>query len=104
MCPDRTVAAEPVAVPTDYGLRANNDKVVLPAWPKARERDPESSVERRELRPGAFLGIHRELLSQRKFDDRLFLATPEEGEETSKQGDRENGQGPPSRAGFCTSS
>jgi hypothetical protein len=40
------------------------------------------------------LSIHRELLSQRKFDDRLFLATPEEGEETSKQGDRDNGQVP----------
>jgi hypothetical protein len=29
-----------------------------------------------------------ELLAQRKLDDRLFLATPEEGEETSNQGDR----------------
>ena len=40
------------------------------------------------------MGIGRELLTEGKLDDRLFLATPEEGEETSKQGDRENGQGP----------
>jgi hypothetical protein len=47
-----------------------------------------------KARAWAILGVHGELLAQRKLDDGLFLATPEEGEGTSKQGDRESGQRP----------
>ena len=79
-------------MPANHGLRANNDQVVLPSRPKARERDPESSVEWRWLRPGAFLGIHCELLSQRKLQDCLFLATPEESGHAAKERDQKNEQ------------
>ncbi len=38
------------------------------------------------------MGIHRELLSQRKLDDCLFLATPEESGHAAKERDQKDEQ------------
>ncbi len=76
-------------MPTYDGLWPNDHEMALPPRPELREHDPECSVERGKPRPRPTLGIDRELLTQRKLDDRLFLATPEEGENAVEEGDRE---------------
>ncbi len=76
-----------MTMPTDDGLRANDDEVVPPPWPELGERDPESPIERRESRPAVLLGIGCELLTEGKLDNRLLLATPEEGEHAVEKGD-----------------
>jgi hypothetical protein len=40
------------------------------------------------------MGVDRELLSERKLDDGLVLATPEEGEEATEDGEEQNDHGP----------
>jgi hypothetical protein len=72
-------------MPSDYGLRANDHEVVLPARPEPRERDPEPAIERGKPGTLAILSIDRELLAQGKLDDGLILTTSEEAERATKQ-------------------
>jgi hypothetical protein len=74
-------------MPANHGLRANNDQGLSPSRPKPRQRDPERAIERRESRPAVLLGIGCELLTEGKLDNRLLLATPEEGEHAVEKGD-----------------
>jgi hypothetical protein len=71
-------------MPTDDGLWPNDPERILPARPESGEHDPERTIERGNPWRRTILGLDRELLAQHKLDDRLFLATPEEGEETLK--------------------
>ncbi len=76
-------------MPADHGFRADDYEMLFPARPDSGKHDPERTIERREPRSRPIMAVDRELLSQCKFNDRLFLATPEEGEETLKQGNCE---------------
>jgi len=69
-------------VPANHGLGANDHEMILPSRPEEGERNPERSTERGEPRPTGLMGVGRELLTESKLNDGLFLATPEEGEET----------------------
>ena len=71
-------------MPPHHGLGADDDQGVLPTRPEPVLRDPESTIKRAEPRPGTFLRIRRELLSECQLDNRLFLAGPEEGEQDAK--------------------
>jgi len=79
------VPAEPLAMPPDHGLGANDDKVLPPAWPESGERDPERAVQQSLLRPESFPGIGCKLLLQGQVDDCLLATTSDEGEKEVKE-------------------
>ena len=64
-------------MPTNHGLRTNDDEVVSPLRPEPRKGDPEGSVQWAQSRSRPILGVDRKLLAEGKLNDRLFLATPE---------------------------
>ncbi len=79
------VLAEARSMPSHDGLWANNDKLILPARPESREHDPERTIELGNPRPRPIVSLNRELLAQRKLDDRLFLVASEEGNGAVKE-------------------
>jgi hypothetical protein len=81
-------------VPAHHGLGADEDQVILPAWPDSGEDDPEGAIERRESWPRPILGLHRELLSESQLDDCRFLATPKEGMDAAKDRSQKDEQHP----------
>ncbi len=83
-----------LSMPSYDGFRANNYKLILRTRPESREHDPERTIELGNPRPRPIVGINRELLAQRKLDDRLLLATPEEGGDATEDQDDENDQRP----------
>ncbi len=72
-------------MPSYDGFRANNYKLILRTRPESREHDPERTIELGNPRPRPIVGINRELLAQRKLDDRLFLVASEEGKGAVKE-------------------
>lgn len=84
-------------------INANDHEMIPPARPEPGKGDPESSVERRQLRSGVFLDIHSKLLLKSQVDDRLLSMTSEEGEDAMEGQRYESDQGAHGerdRAGF----
>jgi hypothetical protein len=80
-------------MPADDGLGSNDYEMILPTRPQARERNPERTIQRAQSRPRSTLRVHRKLLAQRKIDDCLILAAPEEGDNKVKKQRYETDQG-----------
>ena len=72
-------------MPADDGLASIDYEMILPARPQARERNPERMIQRAQSRSRSTLRVHRKLLTQRKLDDCLILAAPEEGDDAMKK-------------------
>lgn len=81
-------------MPANHSLWPNDYEMILPPRPESGEHDPERAIERGKPRPRSILSIDSELLTEGKLDDRLFLATSEEGEDAAKDRNREDDQRP----------
>ena len=75
----------PGSTPRDGGPPHADHEGASPARSGARQRNLESAIQRRELGLRVRLGVRRELLAQRKLDDRLLITASEEGEATAKE-------------------
>ena len=60
------IKAKSRTMPTDHGLRSDDEEGLLPGRPKAAREHPEESVERTEFRSGVPALQNRELLSERQ--------------------------------------
>jgi hypothetical protein len=74
-------------MPSGHGVGLDDDQGFFPTRPDPRQHDPEASISRRDSRAVSLLGKRCELLTERKFDDRLLASASEEGRDASK-GDR----------------
>jgi len=68
------VQTKSASVPTNHGLRGNQEEGLLPSGPKLAREHPEELIERRELRPGVPAFQEGELLSKRQILKEKALA------------------------------
>ncbi|MBW2289525.1 MAG: hypothetical protein JRG90_17095 [Deltaproteobacteria bacterium] len=80
-------------MPADDVLWSNDHEMILSVWPESRERNPESTIQRRQFQFGAFLGIRSKLLLQSQIDDRLFSMISKEGDDAMEEERCETDQG-----------
>lgn len=73
------VAPKALAMPSDHGLGSDNDERRSPSGPNSEKGNPESAIQRGQARARMFVGVHRELLTKRQLDDRLFTLIAKQG-------------------------
>ena len=76
-------------MPANHRVGFDNNEDSLPSRPESEEGDPENSVEWRDLGFCFLLAVRGELLAKRQFDDRLLIATSEEGRSTTNKESQE---------------
>ena len=72
-------------MPTDHRVRLDHDQGVSPARPEPEQRNPEGSIDRRELGMSFLLSVRSELLAQSQLDDHLLTVASEDGKGTAKE-------------------
>jgi hypothetical protein len=78
------IKAKSRTMPTDHGLRTDDEEGLLPGRPKAAREHPEESVERTEFRSGVPALQNRELLAERQVLQEEDLSRMKEANEHSK--------------------
>ena len=77
--------AEAATLPTQDGVRGDDDQRLLPASPQPGQRDPKEPVAAAQPRPGHRPPVHGELLAQGEvLEGELAVAAAEEREEAKQ--------------------